>query len=126
MVDHRIQVADQFFELVVFDAFRLVAKVVSALVDRHDLKVLGQLGHLRPPRVPKIGKSVDEDTRLAAPHRHVVNLDAVRVDLAILSQFGGNHGLRSDDGEKQADKKGDSKRTKLARHFESSGHWWFS
>ena len=42
VLDHRDHIADQQADVVVLDARRLVAQVVAALIDRHDLKPIRQ------------------------------------------------------------------------------------
>jgi hypothetical protein len=44
------------------DPARLVAQIVSALVESHDMKSkLGERGHVVPPREPEFGKAVQQN-----------------------------------------------------------------
>ena len=58
VLDHRRDVADELLDGVVLDALRLVALVVAAQVDGHDLEVLRQDRHLVAPGVPVVGEAV--------------------------------------------------------------------
>ena len=86
MIDDREHVADELHGLVVLDTLRLVAEVVAALVDRHDVVLPGQGRHLRPPRVPEVGESVDHhDQRIILlPQADVMDLHPARIDETLL------------------------------------------
>ena len=76
-------VADQQAHVVVLDAGRLVAEVVAALIDRHDLERSASPSIWRAPGVP-----VSRGTRGSSPpavrsQRRVVDLHAVRVGVAV-------------------------------------------
>ena len=85
MADDRRDVADEQAHVVVLDARRLVAQVVAALIDGHDLEAIRQRRHLMPPRVPEVGEAVNHDDErggagLFRAERGVVNLHAALRD----------------------------------------------
>ena len=85
MLDDRDHVADQLVGLVVFDALGLTAQVVAALVDRHDMEVFRELGHLGAPGIPEVGEAVDHDDQriLFAAQADIVNLDPAGIDKSV-------------------------------------------
>jgi len=84
----RVDVGHELLQAIILDPFRLIAQVVSPLIDGHDVKVLGQFGNLLAPRVPEVRKPVDHHHQGAAPFFDVMNLYAVRVDVTVLTQVG--------------------------------------
>jgi hypothetical protein len=65
-------------------ALWLIAQVVGAQIDGHDLKMLGERRNLVVPAVPVIGLTVDEDDEWAGALGDVMNLDAAGIDEAVL------------------------------------------
>ena len=84
--------------VVVFGAFGLVAQVVAAEVDGGDLVLRGEGFHLVAPGVPEIGEAVDHDDERALAGGDVVDLDAVRVGVAVLV-LDGREGRGEEEGE---------------------------
>jgi hypothetical protein len=78
-------IADEQSHIIILDAFRFIAQVVSALVDCHDIVVFGQSIHLFSPRVPEVGKAVDHHDQciFLVAERCVVNLHAVAIGVAV-------------------------------------------
>src|SRR5579883_90792 len=79
---------------VVLDAFRLVAQVIAALVDGYALITVGKSSHLIAPAVPEIREAVDHYYERAAADARVVDLDAIRVGVAIFDFTVDGRGLQ--------------------------------
>ena len=77
VVHHRNHVTDQLGGCVVLDALGLTARVVAALIDRHDMEVLRKLGHLGSPGIPEVGETVDHDDQgiFLAAQADIVDFD---------------------------------------------------
>jgi hypothetical protein len=78
-----VDVGNVFVQLVIIDALGLLALVVAALVDGHDLEMLGQGRHLVAPGVPEIGKPVNHYDKRTLPQARVMNLYPVRIGIAV-------------------------------------------
>ena len=64
----------------------LIAQVEAALIDGHDLEMLGERRHLVAPVVPESGDAVDKDDEWPRTLGDIVNLDAVGIGEALLAQ----------------------------------------
>ena len=84
--DDGLDIADELVECVVLHPLGLIAQVEAALIDGHDLEMLGERRNLVAPGVPEIGNAVDEDDERTAPLGDVVNLDAAGIREAVLAQ----------------------------------------
>ena len=57
VLHHGVEIGHQLWHRVIFDRRRLPAFVVAPLIDGHDLKMLGQLGHFCPATCTKSRES---------------------------------------------------------------------
>ena len=94
-VRERADVGDKMPRLVGLHALRLAGKVVAALVRRHRQPAAPELDELRAPRVPELGKSVQEENERTAARGGVVQPDAVRVGVVVSDLRRLQHGPRA-------------------------------
>jgi hypothetical protein len=86
VLDDGIDIAGELVEGVVLHPVGLIAQVEAALIDGHDLEMLGERRHLVAPVVPEARDAVDKDGERPRALGDVVNLNPAGVSEAVFAQ----------------------------------------
>src|SRR6266700_3271063 len=85
MTNDRRDVSNELPHIVVFAALRLIAQIVSPLINGNRLKLLRQRRHLVSPRIPEVGEAVNHDDQRSRAETGIVNFHAIVLSISMFN-----------------------------------------